>query len=202
MSFCFFSCFWDIVFPLCTFSPGLGITVHFQWRAFSVPRKAHVWGDHTVKSTVCRYIFRALFRGSAQLPEHLYLNAYVQHYSLHFLSMCSKNSATFSSYSPYVQPHCLAWACLPTPQLEQQNGTHWSYKVTSFRYGLAFHICIPLMTWAVLQLFFKWTWRFEHLDVHDNDLGLVSSKPFAGSPQSLMSRRHSIFQGKEKNKEL
>ncbi|XP_036055348.1 cyclin-dependent kinase inhibitor 3 isoform X3 [Onychomys torridus] len=41
-------------------------------------------------------------------------------------------SALFLGHRPCVQPHCLAWAHLPTPPLYRQKGTHCFFKVTSF----------------------------------------------------------------------
>jgi hypothetical protein len=61
------------------------------------------------------------------------------------------------------------------------NGTHYFFKVTSFKYLVAFWICILLMAWAVSQVFLKWTRRFEPLDLHDfvGFPGQESSEPFS-----------------------
>ena len=114
----------------------------------------------------------------AQGPENLHLSPYVQH-CLHFWACAVKLSALFGPLT--LSPAPLFGLCTPAnPTWEWWDSTHCFFTVTSFSYSVAFQICIHLMTWAVSQVFLKWTRRSEPLDLHDlwGFLGQVYCAPF------------------------
>ena len=154
ISFCFFSFVWGIFFfcedIFCeASSSGLGSICSFSGRIISMWQGELMYGliqpwDLLVLCPILGTLFTWMCSMTTESTSKPVSSTLLSA----FLSMCSKNSALFLGHQPWVQPHCLACAHLPTPPL-RRNGTHCFFQATAFRYLVAFQIRIPLTAWAV-----------------------------------------------------
>jgi hypothetical protein len=101
-------------------------------------------------SPLCKSIWGALFTCICSVSTDSISKPLVQHYSLIFKHV-QQNLSTFWGIIHLV-PHYLAWAYLLAPPSYCWDGTHCFFKVTSFRYLVAFQICISPIAWAVSQV--------------------------------------------------
>ena len=104
----------------------------------NVPRRVQVWVDLTASSAKsCACISGALFTWMCSVIREPASKPLSSASLLASWSTCTEHPASFGATNPVSSPYCLAsvYLCF--------------FIATSFRYLLAFLVCIPLMAWPI-----------------------------------------------------